>query len=194
MDKDTLHQNIVPIERITDCILMLRGQRVILDADLARLYGVTTKQLNQQVKRNQGRFPDDFMFELSANEKIEVVTNCDHLQALKFSPVLPHAFTEHGTVMLASILNSPTAVHASIQVVRAFIRLRRVLIEHKDFARKLKKLEKKYAVHDQKLKEVFNAISDLMTPHEPKSGRRLGFRQSSSDKLEGFSRYRLKSH
>lgn len=165
---------LVPLERIEEAIFLIRGQKVMLDADLGRLYGVTTKRLNEQVKRNRDRFPEDFMFQLTAEEKAEVVANCDHLHRLKFSPSLPFAFTEHGAVMLASVLNSPLAVQASIQVVRAFIRLRGILATHKELARKLEELEKKY---DKQFKVVFNAIRQLMTPPEPKHQRRIGFRQ-----------------
>jgi hypothetical protein len=104
---------IVPVEQIASRIFLMRGHRVMLDSDLARLYRVSTKRLNEQVKRNQRRFPRDFMFKLTPKEKAEVVANCDHLAALKFSPALPNAFTEHGAVMLASVLNSPVAVQAS---------------------------------------------------------------------------------
>ena len=102
--------SIIPVERIERAILLIRGQKVMLDADLATLYCVTTKRLNEQVKRNRDRFPDDFMFQLTEEEKEKVVANCDHLKKLKFSPSLPYAFTEHGVVMLASILNSIVAV------------------------------------------------------------------------------------
>src|SRR3990167_1643754 len=97
--------SLVPVERIGRSILMIRGQKVMLDADLADLYKVPTKALNQAVKRNKERFPGDFMFQLTKDEKTEVVTNCDHLQRLRFSPTLPYAFTEHGTIMLANVLN-----------------------------------------------------------------------------------------
>src|SRR5437868_4162950 len=97
---------IVPIPAVQGRILLLRGQRIILDADLATLYGVPTKRLNEQVRRNAERFPDDFMFRLTRAEKLEVVANCDHLQSLKFSPQLPYAFTEHGAIMAATVLNS----------------------------------------------------------------------------------------
>jgi len=123
----TSEQSLIPIERVERSILLIRGEKVMLDADLAKIYGVPTKALNQAVKRNIDRFPDDFMFQLTKHEKEEVVTNCDHLKRLKFSPTLPHAFTEHGAIMLATVLNNPIAVRASIQVVRAFIRLRRML-------------------------------------------------------------------
>jgi hypothetical protein len=96
----------------------------MLDTDLARLYGVSTKRLNEQVKRNRDRFPDDFMFQLTPDEKAEVVANCDHLQRLKFSPALPYAFTEHGAIMVASVLNTSRAIEVSVYVVRAFVKLR----------------------------------------------------------------------
>jgi len=112
----------LPVER---CILGIRGEKVILDADLAALYGVSTKALNQAVRRNSARFPEDFAFLLTPVEKAEVVTNCDHLRRLKFSPVSPRAFTEHGALMAANILNSPRAVAMSVYVIRAFVEMPR---------------------------------------------------------------------
>jgi hypothetical protein len=153
-------------------ILLLRGLRVMLDTDLAEVYGVTTKRLNEQVRRNRDRFPADFMFQLSAAEKDEVVANCDHLRRLKFSATRPHAFTEHGALMLASVLNSATAVAASIQIVRAFIRLREVIGAHRDLARKLDVLERKY---DGQFKVVFEALREIMAPPMAKR-RKIGFR------------------
>jgi hypothetical protein len=152
-------------------ILLLRGQRVMLDADLAQLYGVATKRLNEQVRRNRDRFPADFMFQLTHDEKAEVVATCDHLRSLKFSPSLPTAFTEHGAVMLAAVQQSPAAVAASIQVVRAFVRLRAMLVEHGDLARRIDALEARYEGH---FKVVFDAIRALMTPPD-KPARRIGF-------------------
>ena len=102
----TAKESLTRVERIERLILVIRGQRIMLDADLARLYGVSTKRLNEQVKRNRERFPARFMFQLTAEEKAEVVANCDHLQKLKFSPVLPYAFTEHGAIMAATVLNT----------------------------------------------------------------------------------------
>lgn len=148
-------------KNIDDRILSVRGYRVMLDSDLAELYGVSTKRLNEQVKRNSKRFPKDFMFRLTAQEKTEVVANCDHLAKLRFSPVMPYAFTEHGTIMLASVLNSRIAVQASIQVVRAFIRFRSILGAHKELARKIDGLERNY---DEKFRIVFIAIKRLMKP------------------------------
>ena len=142
----------ITVGRIERSIIFLRGQKVMLDADLAILYGIPTKALKQAVKRNLDRFPSDFMFELTEEEKNEVVTNCDHLTKLKFSPYLPYAFTEHGALMLANVLNSPKAVQVSVQIVRTFIRLREMLATHKDLALKLEEMEKKY---DQQFKGVF---------------------------------------
>jgi len=156
-------ESLVPMERIERAIFVIRRQKVMLDADLAELYGVLTKVLNQAVKRNKERFPVDFMFQLTKEEKDEVVTNCDHLKRLKFSPTLPHAFTEHGAIMLATILNSPIAVQASIQVVRAFVRLRQMLASNADLARKLDTLERKY---DAQFKVVFDAIRQLYPVRE----------------------------
>ena len=165
------HESPLPVEQLAQLILVLRGQRVMLDADLARVYAVSTKRLNEQVKRNRARFPADFMFRLTVKEKAEVVASCDHLRSLKFSPVRPYAFTEHGALMLASVLNSCVAVAASIQIVRAFVRLRELVLTHKDLARKLDALERKY---DTQFKVVFDAIRQLMTPPTAKR-RRIGF-------------------
>lgn len=155
--------DLIPMERIEMKILVIRGQRVMIDADLAEVYGVSTKRLNEQVKRNLERFPEDFMFELTAKEKEEVVAFCDHLGKLKFSPVLPRVFTEHGALMLANVLKSPRAVRTSIQVVRAFTRLRQLLLSHGALARKLASLEKKY---DDQFKVVFEAIKRLLLPQQ----------------------------
>jgi hypothetical protein len=159
------------VERIESRILLLRGHKVMLDRDLAVVYGTTTKALNQAVRRNADRFPADFMFQLTRQEKHGVVTDCDHLRRLKFSPALPYAFTEHGAVMLASVLNSPGAVQASIQVVRAFIRLREILATSRELARKLAELQQKY---DKQFKAVFDAIRELMAPPK-KERKQIGF-------------------
>ncbi|MEW6601741.1 MAG: ORF6N domain-containing protein [Nitrospirota bacterium] len=164
-------RSLVPIERIEGTILFIREQKVMLDADLADLYGVSTKVLNQAVKRNKERFPDEFMFQLTKHEKKEVVTNCDHLKKLRFSHVLPFAFTEHGAVMLATVLNSTIAVQTSIQVVKAFIKLRGILATQKDLARKIEDMERKY---DGQFRVVFDAIRELMRPPEH-SKKKIGF-------------------
>jgi hypothetical protein len=167
---ETSKLTILP-ERVERSILLIRGQKVMLDADLAALYGVTTKRLNEQVKRNRDRFPSDFMFRLTAAERDEVVANCDHLRKLKFSSVLPSAFTEHGALMLASVLNSQRAVEMSVFVVRAFVKLREMLSSHRDLARRLDDMEKKY---DAQFRIVFDAIRELMKmPERPR--RKIGF-------------------
>ena len=146
----------------------------MIDSDLASIYGVTTKRLNEQVKRNLNRFPQDFMFQLSDQEKSEVVANCDHLERLKFSPVLPYAFTEHGAIMAATILNSPRAVQTSVYVVRAFVRLREFLATHKELAIKVAELEKKLGSHDRQIMEIIQVIKQLMAS-PPKKPKPIGF-------------------
>ena len=155
-------------------IFLLRGQRVMLDADLAELYGVTTKRLNEQVKRNVDRFPEDFMFQLNAEEKVEVVANCDHLGRLRYSSSLPYAFTEHGALMLGNVLKSPRAVEVSLLVVRAFVQIREMLSAHKDISAKLDQLERKLSSHDQAIAGVIDALRQLMTPPAP-TRRGIGF-------------------
>ena len=149
----------------------------MLDSDLAELYGVETKALNQAVKRNLDRFPPDFMFQLTVTEKNEAVTNCDHLIQLKYSPSLPYAFTEHGALMLANVLNSERAAQTSVQVVRAFVRLRQMLASNAELARKLAALENKY---DAQFKVVFDAIRQLMSP-PAKPKREIGFHVKYDD-------------
>ena len=167
---------IIPIGQIEQRILLIRGQRVMLDADLADLYGTTTKRLNEQVKRNRGRFPEDFMFQLTEKEKTEVVAICDHLTRLKFSPVLPNAFTEHGAIMVASVLNTKRAIQVSVFVVRAFVKLREMLAAHKDLAHKLAELERKLQNHDESIRSLVIAIRQLMRPSEPEPPKkRIGF-------------------
>ena len=168
-------KSIVKVGKIQQRILLIRGEKVIVDADLAEFYGVPTKVLNQAVRRNMDRFPADFMFQLNKNEKTEVVTNCDHLSKLKFSPVNPLVFTEHGALMAASILNSARAVDVSLFIVRAFVALRRTISEHKELARKLTKLERKLADHDDQIIAIIQAIMELSGPQPVPKKRRIGF-------------------
>ena len=166
-----IQKQIVPVEQVEQMIFLLRGQKVMVDADLAALYGVPTKVLNQAVTRNKQRFPSDFMFRLTKEERHELVTNCDRLNRLKHSSVFPRAFTEQGVAMLSTVLNSDRAIQVNIEIMRAFVRLRQMLADHKDLARKLAELEKKY---DEQFKIVFEAIAELMTPPD-KPQRKIGF-------------------
>ncbi|MBC8390955.1 MAG: ORF6N domain-containing protein [Deltaproteobacteria bacterium] len=168
--------------------MLIRGQKVILDTDLAVLYGVTTKRLNQQVKRNRDRFPEDFMFQLTQAEKAEVVANCDHLSQLKFSPSLPYAFTEHGAIMAASVLNTPGAIEASIFVVCAFVRVREMLGAHRELAAKLKELENRIQDHDDHIQTIFEAIRQLMIPPGKKDKKKIGFTVKEKQKAYGRRR------
>jgi hypothetical protein len=168
------NRSIIPAEQIERAIFLIRGERVMLDADLADLYDVSTKRLNEQVKRNRDRFPPDFMFRITAREKMEVVANCDHLSRLRFSPVLPHAFTEHGAIMLAAVLNTPRAIKVSVFVVRAFVRLREMLTAHRALAHKLAELESKIGTHDEAIRSLMSAIRQLMAPPERPS-KKIGF-------------------
>ena len=171
----TGENTLIPTKSIESKILLIRGQKVMLDADLAELYGVETKRLNEQVRRNAERFPEDFMFRLTAEEKAEVVANCDHLGKLKYSPSLPYAFTEHGTIMAANVINSHRAVEISVHVVRAFVRLRDLVSTHKELSHKLDELERKVSSHDQAIAGLINAIRQLMSPSAPKKKRAIGF-------------------
>jgi len=171
--------------RVQARILTLRGQRVMIDADLAGLFGVPTRRLNEQVKRNAACFPQDFMLQLDASEKAEVISNCDHLQKLKFSKALPYAFTEHGAIQAANVLASAQAVEMGIYVVRAFVQLRQASALHADLAKRLTQLEERTErlelSHDtfssstrQRLKQLLDAVHQLMTPPDPPK-RPIGF-------------------
>lgn len=172
MSKD---RSLIPIERIEQSILLIRGQKVILDRDLARLYNVETRALNQAVRRNIDRFPEDFMFHLTREEIMRIsqfVISSVHpgIKTLKFSKNVM-AFTEHGVAMLSSVLKSPKAVQVNIQIMRTFAKLREIISLNKDLARKLDDLEKKY---DIQFKVVFETIRELMKPPETKK-RPIGF-------------------
>lgn len=153
-------------------ILLLRGKRVLIDADLAALYGVSTHRLNEQVKRNRNRFPEEFMFQLQFREKTEVIAKCDHLKNLQFSATLPFVFTEYGALMAAGILKSPIAIQVSVEVIRVFVRMRDMLTSHRELTDKLASMEEKY---DMQFLEVFEAIELLAETREEKRNRRLGF-------------------
>ena len=159
------------VENIPQRILTIRGHRVMIDADLAEVYGVSTKALNQAVKRNANRFPVDFAFRLTAEEKTELVTNCDRFIRLKHSTASPLAFTEHGVIMAANVMNSQRAIEGSVQVVRVFVKMREVMVSHGGLAQRLRTLESKY---DAQFRVVFDAIRALMKPSKTPR-RRIGF-------------------
>lgn len=165
-------KSVIPPERVERQILLIRGQKVMLDADLAELYEVETKSLNRAVRRNASRFPEDFMFQLSEQEyedlRCHFGTSNDGRGGRRYTP---YAFTEQGVAMLSSVLRSPRAVAVNIAIMRAFVKLREMLASHRDLARRLNEMESRY---DEQFKVVFDAIRQLMTtPEKPR--RRIGF-------------------
>ncbi|HET6880273.1 MAG TPA: ORF6N domain-containing protein [Pirellulales bacterium] len=172
----------IPAERIERSILLIRGQKVMLDSDLAELYGVETKNLNKAVKRNLDRFPTDFMFQLAAEEAEALRFQFGTSKAARGGRrYLPNAFTEQGVAMLSSVLRSKRAVEVNIAIMRAFVRLREILATHKDLAAKLAELERKLGEHDEKFQIVFEAIRQLMAPPPAPKKRRIGFLATDDD-------------
>ena len=165
--------SVVPVELVERKIYLIRGHKVMLDSDLAELYEVKTKALMQAVKRNIGRFPPDFMFQLNNQEvmtlRSQFVTSKSGKGGRRYTP---YVFTEQGVAMLSSVLNSERAVHVNIAIMRAFVKLREMISSHKDLAKRLEELEKKY---DAQFKVVFDALRQLMTPPEP-GKKKIGFR------------------
>ena len=172
-----MKQSLVPLERIERAILLIRGQKVMLSTDLAELYGVEPRVLVQAVKRNIERFPRDFLFQLTKAESSNLKSQIVISSWGGVRRAAPYAFTEQGVAMLSSVLRSKRAVQVNIEIMRAFVRLRRMLASHKDLARKLEELEGKY---DAQFKVVFDAIRELMAPPEPKR-RRIGFLAKQSE-------------
>lgn len=160
---------------IDDLIVEIRGQRVMLDLHLAELYGVTLRRLREKVRRNRVRFPQDFMFELNIKETSELVANCDEFSNIKHSRTSPLAFTEHGALMLASVLNSSAAIEISVQVIRAFARMRRLLAGHQELSERINKLEQSSSAHDQQIREILTVIKKLILYDEEKSKNKVGF-------------------
>ncbi|MCJ7686887.1 MAG: ORF6N domain-containing protein [Desulfobacteraceae bacterium] len=156
---------ITPIESIIRKIIFLHNEKILLDRDLAELYGVSTKALNQAVTRNRRRFPPDFMFRVTKAEKDELVTNCDRFRSLKHSSAMPRAFTEQGVAMLSSVLNSDRAIEVNIAIMRAFVQLRKISSSQKQFAQKLHEIEVRLGDHDESIGAIFEAIQQL-TPLE----------------------------
>src|SRR3989337_4183747 len=167
-------KDMIPQETIEQRIFLIRNQKVMIDRDIAEIYGVETKNLNMQVKRNIQRFPEEFMFQLTVEERNQLVTICHRFKTMKHSSSLPYVFTEHGVAMLASVLKSDRAVKISINIIKAFVKLREMLSTHKELAHKLEQLERKIEKHDEEIKLIFDAIRQLMAPPEPKK-RKIGF-------------------
>jgi len=163
------------VVNLENAIHLIRGHRVMLDSDLAGIYGVTAKRLNEQLKRNRPRFPDDFAFQLTVQEftnlKSQIATSSSHGGKRK----LPWVFTEHGALMLASVLNSEIAVQASVRVVRAFVRLREMVAANVQLAAKLRELERRLDSHDEGIANLFAALKQLLEPSEPTKRREIGF-------------------
>jgi hypothetical protein len=187
---------LVSLEHIQTRILVLREQRVLLDADLAELYGVSTKRLNEQVKRNARKFPEDFVFQLTREEMDAIRRAQQQDPALKGHAVnrsqnatgsqrhrdprfLPYAFTEHGAIQAANVLNSETATTMSVAVVRAFVRLRQLVVNHKALAAKLAELDARVGAHDEQLAAIIEAIRQLAAPDGPDHNRKIGFHRGN---------------
>jgi len=178
---------IVLVDQIEPFIHEIRNESVILDSDLAVLYDVPTKVLNQQVKRNLQRFPGDFCFQLTAEEleslRCQIGTSNEGRGGRRY---LPYVFTEHGAIMAASVLNSQRAIEISVFVVRAFVKLRALALSHKELAKKLNDLEKKVGSHDESIRQLISAMRQLMTPPvPPKPKRRIGFGATDCSDLSG---------
>lgn len=175
----------IPVERIEKTILLVRGQKVMLDSDLAKLYGVTTKRLNEQVRRNASRFPSDFMFRLDEKEasalRSQIATSKKARGGRRY---LPYVFTEQGVAMLSSVLNSERAIEVNIAIMRVFVRLREMMATHKESAIKLGELEERIQEHDEQIVAIFEAIRQLMTSPEPPR-RKIGFEAKEAGARDG---------
>jgi len=169
-----MSKEIIPVERIAGGILRLRGQKVLLDYNLAEFYGIQTRALKQAVRRNRDRFPPDFMFSLSAEEVKSLVSQIVIPNVQKFGGAAPMAFTEQGVAMLSSVLRSERALKVNIAIMRAFVQLRQTLEKNSALARKFSELEKRVGKHDQEIDAIIEAIRRLMAPPE-KSKREIGF-------------------
>lgn len=177
MSGETKGKSLITNELIFSRILLIRNQKVMIDADIAELYGVTTTRLNEQVKRNQTRFPDNFMFELTKEEKQEVIANCDHLEKLKFSPVLPKVFTEHGIMMVANVLTSERAIQVSIRIIEVFIKMREILTDNLSIKLEIEEIKKKLSNHSKNIELVFNYLDELIEKKDKdKPRRQIGFK------------------
>ncbi len=172
--KESVQVGLIPQETIESKIFLIRGKKVILDKDLAEMYGVTTGNLNKAVKRNINRFPEDFMFPLTRKELRDLIFQFG-ISSWGGTRKLPRAFTEHGVLMLSSVLNSERAAQVNIAIMRAFVKLRELLSTNKELALKLSQLEMKIEKHDEEIQAIFKAIHRLMEPPPEKPKRRIGF-------------------
>src|SRR4030095_1715296 len=161
--------------QIESLIVTIRGHKVLLDRDLAALYEVETKALNRAIARHAERFPEDFVFRLTGAEKADLIASQPRFQPIKFASALPHAFTEHGAIMAASVLNSPRAVEVSVFVVRTFVKLRQLLTTHRELAHKVAELERRLGDHDEAIRGIVAAIKQLMEPPPAPPKRKIGF-------------------
>ena len=173
--------SITPVGQIEQSIMLIRGEKVIIDADLAGLYGVETKRLNERVRRNKERFPEDFLFQLTHNEAKVLRSQSATSKGRGGRRYAPYAFTEHGAIMAATVLNSPKAVQVSVYIVRAFVRLRRILSEHKTLAVKLDKVEGQVRKHDRQIVALVTAIQRLMEPPSTPPRKRIGFQAETDE-------------
>ncbi len=169
-------KELIPVEVIAQKIYLIRGQKVMLDSDLAELYGVEIKALNQAVKRNKDRFPENFMFQLTKVEYDSLRSQFVTLKRGEHRKYLPYTFTEHGVVMLSSVLNSRRAIQVSLMVVEAFVKLRQMLSTNKELSHKLEQLERKIEKHDEEITAIFDAIRQLIRQPEKPKHKQIGFR------------------
>ena len=170
--------SLVPNELIASRILLIRGHKVMIDSDIAELYEVTTKRLNQQVNRNINRFPSNFMFELTEEEKSEVVANCNHLKNLKFSSFLPKVFTEHGVMMLANVLRSERATTMSVKIIEIFIEMREAIVDNLSLKLDIEEIKKKLSSHSKNIELVFNYLDELIDKKDKEKPRpKIGYKK-----------------
>lgn len=158
--------NLIPVRDIESMIFTFRGVQVMIDRDLAFLYGVTTGRMNEQVKRNSGRFPESFRFQLTAKERDEVIAKCDNLQSLKYNPSLPYVFTEQGIAQLSSVLHSPVAIEVSVKIMNAFVSMRRFLVTNAQIFQRLDSIERHQLIADQRIDEVFRRLDEGQQPSQ----------------------------
>lgn len=179
MQEIQMPANLVPIETIQSKIFVFRDQKVMVDRDLAEMYEVETKRLNEAVKRNLKRFPKDFMFKLNDTEKNELVANCDRFQNLKHSTSNPYVFTEHGVTMLASVLNSDRAIKVNIQIVRAFIEMKKIIISNEEIVKKISMIEALLLKHESDIEkhgELIGEIVNLLIAPQEENKKSIGFK------------------